>query len=737
MGQMTLAALLSAWGAVLLMSVQPLASKDCLPLLGGTPAVWAVTLVFFQITLLAGYTLAIPLARVGPMARVGWAGPLVGFALFLLPPKILPETLLAAMGESWPWWPLAWSLTRGFFFPVLVVAMSAPLVQAWLARTRTGLDPTPLYAASNTGSLAGLLAYPLVFEPLFNLQLQRQLWSWGLAMWALGMLAAALWFRPQVTPVVSITTEGKKPLSTQPWITWLLASAFPSMLMVAMTTHLVTDIAGVPLLGITPLALYLVAFILAFGATPVRTIGWLPRAQALSALILALLWGVGSVEVRGGMALPLLVAHLGCFLLLAWGTLARLVETRPEPQALPWFYLAIGLGGVLGGATAALLAPMLLWRAGIWEYPIALAGCCLFQMGGPKAWLKGDLARVAGAALLATGLATLAWVLQLGPGGPRWALIIGFPLLLAHLGSFRPGLHAALLANALLVGRLAPDPTGRLLWQERSFFGQARVEMAQGPRPGESLFRLVHGGTIHGQACGSWRDGAGKTLPLGYYHPRGPAGDLFSLPAGALPRKKVAAIGLGVGALAYYARPGEEWTFLEIDPLMERVAKRKEWFPFLNQSAGNCQVSLGDGRLLMAAQPAASFDLIILDAFSSDSIPTHLLTREAMEVYQSRLAPGGTMLVHISNRYLELLPVLAGLGKAFGVSVHSWWDSSAPSTGSPTDSGWMASHWVLLGDKPRGLRGPWTTPDPGTKTVTWTDSHAALLPLLRLGGAED
>lgn len=737
MGKMTLAALLTAWGAVLLMSVQPLASKDCLPLLGGTPAVWAVALVFFQITLLAGYALAIPLARIGPVGRLCLAGPLVALALWLLPPRIQPEILLAAMGETWPWWPLAWSLTRGFFVPVLVVAMSAPLVQAWLARTRPGLDPTPLYAASNTGSLTGLLAYPLILEPLLDLSQQRQLWSWGLALWALGLLAAAMWFRPQVESLETRNSGDQKPLSAHPWNTWLLASAFPSMLMVAMTTHLVTDIAGVPLLGITPLALYLVAFILAFGFSPARTAAWLPRAQVLSALILALLWGVGSVEVRGGMALPLLLAHLICFLLLAWGTLARLVETRPAPDALPWFYLAIGLGGVFGGVSAALLAPMLLCRAGIWEYPIALAGCCLFQMGGPKAWVNGDLPRVAGAAVLAAGLATLAWLLNLGPGGPRWALIIGFPLLVAHLASFRPGLHAALMAIALMVGKLAPDPTGKLVWQERSFFGQVRVEMASGPKPGETVFRLVHGGTIHGQACASWRDAAGKTLPLGYYHPRGPAGDLFSLPPEALPRKKVAAIGLGVGALAYYARPGEEWTFLEIDPLMERIANRKDWFPYLNQSAGNCQIRLGDGRLLMTAEPPASFDLIILDAFSSDSIPTHLLTREAMEVYQSRLLPGGRVLVHISNRYLELLPVLAGLGKGCGMAVHSWWDSSAPSTGSSGDAGWMASHWVLLGDKPAGLRGPWTQTDKGTKPALWTDNHAALLPVVRLGGVED
>jgi len=186
MGQMTLAALLSAWGAVLLMSVQPLASKDCLPLLGGTPAVWAVTLVFFQITLLAGYTLAIPLARVGPMARVGWAGPLVGFALFLLPPKILPETLLAAMGESWPWWPLAWSLTRGFFFPVLVVAMSAPLVQAWLARTRTGLDPT-LFTRPAT-PVASPVCWPIHWfsnhSSTFSFNANFGLGAWPCGRWA-------------------------------------------------------------------------------------------------------------------------------------------------------------------------------------------------------------------------------------------------------------------------------------------------------------------------------------------------------------------------------------------------------------------------------------------------------------------------------------------------------------------------------------------------------------------------
>jgi hypothetical protein len=739
MGKLVFAALLTALGAVLLMSVQPLASKDCLPLLGGTPAVWAIALVFFQATLLAGYGLAIPLARASRGPRTIALVSLLAVALSFLPPRIEPEALTAAMGESWPWWPLTWSLTRGFFLPVLVVGMSAPLIQAWLAKSRPGLDPTPLYAASNTGSLLGLMAYPLLLEPLLDLGTQRQVWSYGHVFWCLGMLFSSWWFRP-VPSQESFSPD--EPLlaswRSHPWGTWLLASAFPSMLMVAMTTHLVTDVAGAPLLGILPLALYLVSFILAFGgASKAQAPAWLPRAQVLAALVLALLWGVGSVEVRGGLALPLLVAHLAGFLLVTWGTHRRLVETRPAPEGLPWFYLALSVGGVLGGITAALLAPILLSRAGIWEYPIALAGCCLFQAGGPTPWKKGDGFRVALASSTAIALAGLAWSLQLGPGGPRWALIVGLPLLLAHLGSFRPGLHASLLAIALLVAKVAPDPTGKLIWQERSFFGMARVELTGEGRADQAITRLVHGGTIHGQACPAWRDGRGQVIPLGYYHPRGPTGDLLGLPSEALPRKRVAAIGLGVGALAYYARPNEEWTFLEIDPLMEKLARRKEWFPYLDQSSGKCSVRLGDGRLLMAREPEAAFDLIILDAFSSDSIPAHLLTREAMEIYKSKLAPGGRLLVHISNRYLELLPVVSGMAAEAGMAVHSWWDATGPGPDSLGAKGWMASHWALLGDLPKGLRGPWIAPASDLKPVHWTDSHAALLPLLRLGGAAD
>jgi hypothetical protein len=737
MAQVVFAALLTALSAVLLMSVQPLATKDCLPLLGGTPAVWAITLVFFQITLLLGYATAIPLARMGTLARCLILTPTLALALCFLPPRIDPEALAATMGESWPWWPLLLALARGFFFPVLAISMSAPLVQAWLAKTRQGLDPTPLYAASNGGSLAGLLAYPLLLEPLFNLNQQGLLWSVGHALWCTGIVGSALWFRPTHSGPALTTQPKPTPPDQYPWKVWLAASAFPSMLMVALTTHLVTDVAGAPLLGILPLAIYLVSFILAFGSSKASASPpWLSRAQVLSALILALLWGVGSVEVRGGLAFPLLLAHLVCFLLLTWGTHRRLVETRPAPEGLPWFYFALSLGGVLGGIAAALLAPILLSRAGIWEYPIALAGCCLFQPGGPIFWTKGDTLRVATAALAATALAALAWMLDLGPGGPRWALIVGLPLLAAHLASFRPGLHTALLAIALLVAKLAPDPTGRLIWQERSFFGLARVEQTNGPSKGETITRLVHGGTIHGQACPSWVDKQGKVIPLGYYHPRGPAGDLLSLPEGSISRKRVAAIGLGVGALAYYARPGEDWTFFEIDPLMERLARRAEWFPYLQNCQGTCKVALGDGRLRLASQPQATFDLIILDAFSSDSIPAHLLTTEAMAVYTAKLAPGGKILAHISNRYLDLLPVLSGLGQGSGLPVLTWWDSSSQAQGDAA-KGWMASRWVILGERPKGLKGLWTPPQNNSPIVQWTDAHAALWPLVRSSNSED
>jgi len=293
-----------------------------------------------------------------------------------------------------------------------------------------------------------------------------------------------------------------------------------------------------------------------------------------------------------------------------------------------------------------------------------------------------------------------------------------------------------LLAVALLVARVAPDPTGRLLWQERCFFGLARLEQAPaGPEfPRDTLVRLVHGGTIHGQACSNWTDARGKTLPLGYYHPRGPAGDFLALPEGAVPRKKVAAIGLGVGALAYYARLGEDWKFIEIDPIMRTLAGKRDWFPFLAEAAGTCSVVLGDGRIQMTREKDGDLDLIILDAFSSDSIPAHLLTREALAIYQSKLAPGGRILAHISNRHLDLLPLFAGLGEEAGMAVHSWWDTGG---NREADRGHMASRWVLLGDLPKGLRGGWEKARPNLPKVVWTDSHAALWPLVRLGGVED
>ena len=732
MAKVLLAGFWLGLGALLLMSVQPMATRWCLPLLGGTPAVWAVALVFFQFTLLAGYGLAIPLAGATPRIRVAVIAPALILAWCLFPPAIDADLLAETVGEAWPVGPLLLALARGFFLPVGLVALSAPLVQAWLAQARPGLDPSPLYAASNAGSLVGLLGSPLIVEPWFDLG--EQSWWWGVAhgVWGLGLLVMAVWFRPMVVPVVNqVVGDDSRSAILRAWPGWLANAAFPSMLMVALTTHLVTDVAGAPLLGILPLAVYLVSFILAFS---VGAPSWLGRAQSISALVLALLWAVGSVEVRGGLALPLLLLHLTGFLMVAWGAHRRCAETRPAPGLLPWFYLALAAGGAFGGTLAALVAPYALSRSGIVEYPLALVGCCLFQPGGPRRWERGDLVRVVFMVAVSAAGGLLAWGLDLGAGGARWALVVAIPLVLAHLGSQRPGLHASLLAVAILGSQLAPDPTTRLLWQERSFFGLARVEQAADGR--DTLIRLVHGGTVHGQACATWLDKEGRALALGYYHPRGPAGDLLSLPNEALGRGRVAAVGLGVGALAYYARPGEDWDFFEIDPLMERLARRREWFPYLGECrAANCRVTLGDGRMRLTDRPEGAYDLIILDAFSSDSIPAHLLTREALALYLSRLAPGGRILAHISNRHLDLEPLLQGLALDAGIGLVTWWDAGA--TGSDGPRGWMASHWALLGDLPKGLRGPWSGPGLAVKPVLWTDRHAALWPLVRLGGAAD
>ena len=650
-------------GAALLFSVQPLFARLVLPLLGGSPAVWNTALTFYQALLLLGYAYA--------HASLHWLGarrqafvhvPLLALACLALPIRVPAGWSPPTDASPIPWLLVLMAVSLGA--PFLAVSATSPVLQRWFAETRhpAAADPYFLYAASNVGGLLGLLAYPLLLEPTFSLEAQSRLWSAGYA--TLVLLSAACWLfarRAAAVPPRPPSASFSIGLSTALRLRWVLRAFAPASLVLGVTTFLSSDIAAVPLLWVVPLALYLSSYVVAFASGGGSRVGR-AATRALPYVVLPLAVGLAA-RLTEPMVL-LIPFHLGALFVVALACHARLALDRPAPAHLTEFYFWIALGGVLGGAFNALLAPVLF--TSIAEYPLTLALAVLVARETHDASTRQRALDVA----LPLGLCALTGALLLrGQSGAAGdlvraslsgrALLFGPPALICLTFVRRPvrfalGMGAILLAGSLWYG----DPSG-LLHAERSFFGVHRVRRSSLMEAGESAAYhvLVHGNTVHGAQR---VDGARRLDPLVYYHPAGPIGQVFAaLPiTRALP---VAVVGLGTGSLACYGSPGQAWTFYEIDPAVERIARDERYFTFLRDCPPRVAVTLGDARLSLRAAADGSYGALILDAYSSDAIPVHLITREALALYLDKLAPAGVLAFHLSNRHLDLAPVLAAL----------------------------------------------------------------------------
>lgn len=714
--------------AALSFLVQPLVGKLLLPLLGGTPAVWNTCLVFFQAALLLGYSYAhgsagMPAAR---QARWHWLVLLVPVLAFGLGVALVGDPLpvvarLLPTGQDNPILALLLVLLLAVGVPFAVLATTAPLLQRW----HGGAGSYALYVASNAGSLVGLLGYPLLIEPWLPLPVQQWAWSGGVVV-SLGLIAAC-GLLARDGPV-----EANQPAPRRLALGWVALAALPAALLTSVSSVLTSEIAPVPLLWVVPLALYLLSFIVVFA-------GWSERAQAVTwrvaipfVLFVVLMLMTHSTE-------PLLLAgllHLGCFFLLCLTCHGQLVLRRPPTAQLTAFYLALATGGVLGSLVAGLLAPVVFWRAGLLEYPLALILTTFVRPRQPVpvrfAWLDVVFPLVLG--LGTVGLILLAPVVlgELPADGhvdqplyraARLGFTFGVPLALTFALVWRPVRFALALTALLLASWADTTILGRVLTTERNFFGCLRVVES---RDGK-FRRLIHGATQHGQQATASQ---GKPTPLLYYHPTGPIGRVLA----ALPdarRRRVGAVGLGCGAIAAYAKPGEVWTFFEIDPAVARLAQDTRYFTFLATCEGDWTIDLGDARRRLG-QRDDLFDVLILDAFSSDAIPVHLLTREALALYLDRLAPQGVLAFHVSNRYLDLPPLLARLGDERGLVVRVDHDYT---TESERAAGKSASSWVVLvrqeadlGRLARDVR--WFTV-PVVSGPIWTDQFSNLLGVWR------
>ncbi len=711
----TVTLLLSAF---LLFSVEPMAGKMILPMLGGAPAVWNTAMVFFQAMLLAGYGYAHLTSK---FLKVRQQAALHGL-LMLGCIAMLP----VAVPAGWPApdidHPVRWQLylmTVMAGAPFFLLAAGAPMLQHWFARSghpRAG-NPYFLYAASNAGSLAALLAYSTAIEPAFSIGEQSRLWSLGfIALLVLTACSGLLAGRQEKnTASNSVPLE---PLSNGVRLRWLGLAALPSSLMLGVTTFISTDIAAVPLLWIIPLALYVLTFIIAFSG---QTIVSAKIASAMQALLLLFLVYLMLLHMftTAFLIIPL---HLALFFFAALLCHSELALIKPGPGRLTEFYMIVSLGGVLGGLFNALAAPMLFVLPV--EYAIAL-GLVSFarDMHRPdqRFTLKyaGDslmlwflpLSAVAAAALTAlryTGYysqvpqigAAVAVLAMLGMMRNRLAFALGAMILLA----FNPCFSWAALYN--------------MLSMERNFFGVAKVQdSASG-----NMRLFLEGTTIHGAQplIAPYR-----LVPMGYYHPQGPAGNIFGILDRRGGPQKIAALGLGVGSIACYTRPGRMFDFYEIDPAVLKVATNPRLFTYLSQCGSPYRIVMGDGRLKIREAADHSYDLIFLDAFSSDNIPIHLLTTDAFTLYRQKLKPHGMIAADISNRYMELKPVMQAAADRLGMKVY--FKTSPHIDVVPPDVYAYPTEYALFleneEDAAPFVKAQWS-PYEGRRIRAWTDDYA-------------
>jgi hypothetical protein len=721
--------------AALLFIIEPMVAKMILPFLGGSPAVWNTSLVFYQACLLAGYAYA----HFGSV----WLGTrrhaLVHLNLLLAGLLLLPIALPTHWFGSLSGNPVRLVLAVlavSIGLPFLVLSAGAPLLQKWFAQSGhvSAQDPYFLYAASNAGSLAGLLTYPFLLEPHLSLRQQNQFWLIGyLVLLTLAALCVLFYLRPFSGREENLTPsypEEKRPEfgAGTPTVTrrlrWILWSFVPSSLLLGVTSYITTDIASAPFLWVVPLAAYLLSFILAFARSVWTTRPVVLRCQAFF-LVAAGVTVFLQANQPDELLLPL---HLIGFFITALVCHGRLAQDRPNVQHLTEYFLYLSLGGVLGGVFNALIAPSLFKYVIEYSLVIALA-----------AWIRP----VPPAREDSTAVRRLDWLLPpavitvivliavalkhqgiLPPANDRM-LIAGLAGLFLLNSALRPVRFGAGLLLLVLLSLWYPSPMGKILYSDRSFFGFYRAAADTGGKRNV----LFQGTTVHGAQN---IESGSELMPLTYYHRTGPAGQVLA--EAAHTKRRIAVVGLGTGALACHGTNEQTFTFYEIDPLVEKIARDGRLFTYLRDCPPRISVVIGDARISLAKAPDQTYDLFILDAFSSDVIPVHLLTREAVELYLRKTAPGGMLLFHVSNRVMDLAPVLDRLASELGLAAFIQNDLQINDRESA--EGKSPSRWILITRQKRFAgpivaNGRWKPLYGELGGDLWTDDYSDLLKVIR------
>lgn len=713
--------------AFLLFSVQPMFGKMVLPLLGGTPGVWNTAMVFFQAMLLGGYAYAhlttkFLTVRMQSVLHIA----LLTVCVFVLP-VVIPENWATppTTENPVPW--LLGLMAVAVGGPFFVLAGTAPMLQRWFSTTDhpDAQNPYFLYAASNIGSMVALISYPLVIEPLMGLSQQSHVWMAGYVL-LVGLIAGAGFMTRRDVPVAfdpHVPANQVTPTNRMR-LTWLMLAFIPSSLMLGVTTYITTDVASAPLFWVIPLALYLLTFIIVFSRYSTLTIATAYRWQSVAIILAAVLFVRDPFSIKAIS----IVIHLAAFFFCALACHLMLAHRRPGVKHLTEFYLIMSLGGVLGGVFNSLIAPFL------FVIPLEYALILCVSILAP--FITGDFVfRVQSVIvssrimIMAIGAALIA--MMSGPSISVAVIMMGTLLFTLMLLRKQPSAFVITLLTVIAI-----DPgfgwydLRQTLHMERNFFGVIRVMNSD--KGGMRM--LMHGTTLHGTQAlvESYR-----LSPISYYAASSPGGQVFGMVTKLREQQPqtIAILGLGLGSTACYPQPGRDYVFYEIDPAIKRIAEDKNLFTYLSDCGSPYKVVMGDGRLRIAEAPDQSYDMIFLDAFSSDSIPVHLLTREAFEIYFKKLKPEGLIVVHISNRFMDLSPLVAALGKDMGAAVR--FNTNSGALVAPPDVAMQASIFGIM------TRGPamtdmidqefvqWRTYQ-GPVIEPWTDDYANILYLMWL-----
>jgi hypothetical protein len=673
------------FSAFLLFLLEPLVGKSILPWFGGGASVWTTCMLFFQIVLLGGYAYAhLSTTRLGHKGQLWVHLALIGLAVAALP--VIPPLQFRPSADADPIARalLVLSVTAGL--PFLLLSTTGTLAQVWWARLHPDSPPYRLYALSNAGSMIGLLAYPAVLEPLVGLRMQAWVWSAGLVAFGLLCAVCAVIANAAAVPNQSTPAPQQPSAPVSPWrvVAWIVLPMIPSVMLLATTAALTQNVAPIPFLWIVPLAIYLVSFILCFEY---------PRAYRRALCIpvyAAVLIVLCALNVTQGTKWSLwLQLAVYCTLLFSGCMICHgeLYRIRPGARHLSGFYLSLALGGAMGGVFAAVVAPLVFH--GMWELHLSVAACALvcvvIMWGSRTSAMRG--------------------------GRPAWAW-------------FAVGMASAMISTVLWMDAAGAFLGGRLLARYRSFYAAMTVQRVVQQIPGDEARVLLHGGIIHGLQL---EDPKRRLEPVSYYWPGTAISQLMRSTADK-PRH-IGITGLGAGALAAYGQQGDVVTIYEINPQVVDVARK--WFTFLQDTPAEVRIILGDARISMERQEDQKFDILVLDAFSGDSVPVHLLTSEAVQLYLRHLKPDGVLVFHITNAYLDLEPVVARMAQRHGLALVI----SDTSPQSIDEGLRFGTCWALLSRNPanldtEALRSISRPARPNPRVRLWTDDYSNLLRIL-------